>query len=443
MAVDPVRSDIAHLYRRAGFGATAAELDALTPAGYESAVDALVAGLAGPDPAGDAVPRPTLARQTGPAGPAGSAARKAQQHDLAEQFAALQDWWLARMIATSTPLRERLALHWHDHFATAYSKVRDPALMAEQNDAFRALGGGGFEALTVAVAKGGAMVRWLDLGTDQAAHPNENFARELLELFTMGVGTYSQDDVTAAARAFTGWTVDPATGAWVVRPRRHDGGLKTFLGQTGDWGGTDIIHMAVTAPVSPRYVLARLWSAVAYPVTPADPVVSDLVAAYGPGLDLTAAVRAALLHPAFRSPASRTGLVKGPVAWLVGAARALGLGATVTPPHGGRPYRLAAVVTSLGQALFDPPNVGGWGANLYWVDTASAELRLRTAALLAGVADLSAVTSAAAADRPDVVARMLGVDGWGPTTAAALTHAAGDPVSLVAAALTAPEAVLA
>lgn len=445
--MDPVRRDIAHLFRRAGFATSWSAVDAAVPAGYAAAVESVLGQLHGADPAADALGAPAVAPAGRPAGPPGSAARRVQLRARAEQQAALQLWWAARMVATSTPLREKLTLFWHGHFATGYSKVHDSSLMYQQNQVLRTMGGGSFEALTVAVAKGGAMMRWLDTATDKRSHPNENFARELMELFALGIGNYTQDDVQAAARAFTGWVTDPATGDWRLQGRQHDSGVKSFLGTTCDLGGEDVIHVAVTRPASARFVLAKLWSHFAYPVTPSDPVVGDLLTGYGPGLDITGALRALFLHPGFVSDTARQGLVKQPVEYLVGAARALGLDAELRGPGSpaARPgaTTLPALSTSMAQTLFDPPNVGGWGQNAYWLDTATSLARLDAAALMASRADLSALDALPAAQRPAAVAEMLGVEGWGVGTAAALNHAVSDVTSLTAIALTSPEYVLA
>ena len=437
---DQTRSDVAFLYRRAGFGLRPAELDRLAPAGYEAAVETVVAGLGAPDPGGDAIPVPAVhPRPPGqPGQPVDEAARRQEAAAVKADTRSLQQWWMDRMISTSTPLREKLTLYWHGHFATSVSKVRDARLMYLQNQLFRTAGGG-FQELVDAVARDGAMMIWLDTGSDRVAHPNENFARELQELFTLGVGNYTQDDVTAAARAFTGWSFDRAGYRYRFRAAQHDSGTKTYLGQSGNWNGDDIIRIDVTSPDSARFVMARLWSHFAYPVTPADPVVADLVTAYGTGLDMTAALRAMFLHPAFRSPAARTGLIKQPVEYLVGAARALGLNASV----GGGPRGLPELAGALGQELFRPPNVGGWGQNTYWLSSATAQLRLEAALQLAGAADLGAVESAPAAQRAAALADLLAVDAWGPTTTAALNSAASQPPLVTALALVSPEYLLA
>ncbi len=450
------RDDVALLYRRAGFGLRADELDRAAAAGYEAAVDTLIAGLgAATDAAGDQVALPSLTSPSPPSAGGSSAgpARSRPRNEIeAAELAGLQRWWMDRMIRTSTPLREKLTLFWHGHFATGAAKVRDAKLMYLQNQLFRTAGSGGFEALTQAVAKDGAMMVWLDTATDKKAHPNENFAREMMELFTLGLGNYTQGDVTAAARAFTGWVYDRANYRYQFRSRQHDFGSKTYLGTTGDWSGEDIIHMAVSRPESARFVLAKLWSHFAYPVDPFDRVVTDLLPAYGADLDVGRAMRAVFLHPAFVGASSRTGLVKQPIEYLAGAARNLGLDASLQPVGsspagpgvGAKASRsLPALAGALGQSPFNPPNVGGWGQNAYWVSTASALLRLEIALLLAGRADLSSLESLPQSQRVAGVAHLLAMDGWGPTTAAALSQAAGHPEALTALALTAPEYVLA
>ncbi len=443
------RSDLALLYRRAGFGLRSDELDRAAAGGYEAAVEQLVAGLgSAPDPAGDAVPGPVFTE----APPSTRAAAQALRNDpaaiaarnraIAADLASLQRWWIDRMITTSTPLREKLTLFWHGHFATAISKVRDPRLMYMQNQLFRRSGAGSFQDLVGAVAKDGAMMVWLDTSTDKKAHPNENFAREMMELFTLGIGSYTQDDVTAGARAFTGWVYNRAQYSYRFLPAQHDFGVKTYLGQTGDWNGEDVVRIAVTRPESVRFVVAKLWSHFAYPVAPADPVVSDLLPAYGSGLDIAAVVRAMFLHPSFRGTATRSGLVKQPVEYLVGAARTLGIKETAA--GGGRAEPpLSRLAAALGQEIFNPPNVGGWGQNGYWLSSATSQLRVQYALQLAQRADLSPIADLPASQRVAGVANFLGLDGWGPTTARALAGVAGNPAQLTALALTAPEYVLA
>jgi uncharacterized protein (DUF1800 family) len=420
------RSAIAHLLRRTGFGPTPAEVDAATAAGFEATVDRLV-DFSRPDAA--PAYRPLAQRALTPQ------QRQAMNRQRAGELVALQEWWLDRMATTAVQLREKLTWFWHGHFATSFDKVRLAELMYRQNELFRTVGAGDFEVLTQAVAKDPAMMIWLDTRTDKAAHPNENFARECMELFTLGIGNYTEDDVRSAARAFTGWTIDPATLTWVERPRQHDAGLKSVLGQTGAWDGEDVVHILVNSPASHAWIVSRVWSHFAYPVRPNDPLVAGLVPVYaGSGRSISALVRAVLLHPEFVSTQARTGLVKQPVEWMVGALRALGVSASQA--------RVVAGLTALGQTPFRPPNVGGWPQNGYWLTTASSLARLHVAAVLARAGDISLVTDAAVGDRVDAAAHLLSVT-WSPTTAAALARVAAHPVALVTLALVAPEAVLA
>jgi uncharacterized protein (DUF1800 family) len=440
------RSDIAFLYRRAGFGLSPQELDRLVAEGYEATLEGLLAGLDGPDPTGDALGEPNLPafqplKRSGASGITQTEI-KDENRLLAEGLRALQNWWMDRMIVTSTPLREKLTLFWHGHFATGVSKVRDPKLMYLQNQTFRSLGSGSFAELTEAVAKDGAMMIWLDTVTDKRAHPNENFAREMMELFTLGLGNYTQADVTAAAEAFTGWSYDHPEYRYVFNARQHDFATKDYLGQVGPWNGTDVVRIAVNEAASHRFVLAKLWSYFAYPVSVGDSVVTDLLGSYLPQLSIKSALRAIFTHPAFLSPQSRTGIVKPPVVFLAGAARALGLNATLSSNQARSGATLAEIASRLGQELFNPPNVGGWGQNSYWLDSATALARLDAAFLLARRADLSSLEKLDPPDRVNAAAATFCLDAWGPTTSGALAKVAGSPVLLVALALCAPEHVV-
>jgi uncharacterized protein (DUF1800 family) len=450
---DPTRSNIAHLFRRAGFGGRPDEIDRAVKAGYRSTVESLLAGLTASDPGGDAVVLPDLTSpEAGSAGPAAAAKRAAQN----QQYLALQRWWLDRMIATTTPLREKLTLIWHGHFTSAFLKVRVAELLYRQNQLLRTQGGGSFEALTQAVAKDPAMMLWLDTETNIAGHPNENFARELLELFTLGIGNYSERDVSEAARAFTGWSL--SAGGFALRPRRHDAGAKTFLGQTGNWDGTDIIRIVTHTPTSAQFVVAKLWSHLAYPVTAGDAIVAPLAAAFARDLNITSLLRAILLHPAFTSATAKQGLVKQPVEWAVGLARAFGLTADLTaaapagtsgatPPasptgRGSGGSTLSTILTLLAQEPFNPTNVAGWPQNTYWLNTATALARLQAGTFLGTHSDVAWLSALPVNQRAAALATRLSIDGWGQTSAAALNHVASSPKALVALAVTAPEYVL-
>jgi uncharacterized protein (DUF1800 family) len=248
-----------------------------------------------------------------------------------------------------------------------------------------------------------------------------------MELFTLGIGNYSEQDVKEAARTFTGWTFDRTSLAFVERARQHDSGTKTLLGQTGNFDGTDTIRLVTTAPASARYLAARMWSRYASAVDPGDPVAADVAAAATDhrGASL---LRAVLAHPRFRLDDVRFGLVRQPIEWVVGAA-------------------IRAALTGLGQAPFQPPSVGGWPAQEAWLNTAADQLKLTFARAVANAAAAtpagSALAATAIADRPGHLAWLLGLDGWQPGTVSALTAVADNPGLLITFALTAPDYQLA
>ncbi len=436
---------VAHLLRRAGFGPTSAEVATATAAGFSATVDRLVSALDAPDPIAGSVPPPKLsspaederalrqARQSGD-----TTSIRAVTARLARERRALTNWWLTRMVATSAPLAEKLPFLLHGHFPTAISKVRFASFMYGQNQVFRTLGAGSFDQLTQGVAADPAMLIWLDAASDKASDPNENFARELMERFTMGIGTYHEADVRAAAYCFTGWRLDLATSALRVDPAQHSPIVQTVLGQPVNTG-QQVIDLVTHTPASIRYVPAAFFSHLAYPIHPSDPVVTDLTTAYAPDLDVTALLRAIFEHPEFVSTTAQTGLVKQPTEYVVGALRALGHGQDKVVTEGAG---LQASLADMGQVLFDPPSVGGWPQNQYWLSTAAALARWRFAQAITAAADLTLVADAPPAGRPDALADLLSVSAWSSSTRSALARTGGDPRRLTVLGLTAPEYVL-
>ena len=420
------RSRIAHLYRRAGFGARPEEIDAGVARGYRATVDHLL-DLTPPDPGVATLADPTFTNVWADF----MTVRRHRRSEASQMML----WWLNRMIGATNPLPEKLTLFWHGHFATSLQKVRAPELMFRQNQLFRSMGAGRFEPLAQAVAKDAAMMVWLDSNSNQRESPNENFARELFELFTLGEGNYAEADVKAAARAFTGWRVSPRTQNFAFAPRLHDGDAKLLFGEVGTFGGEDVVRLVTSRPECARFITARVWSHFARPVTPDDPIVTELSDAFTPELDVRALLRAIFLHPEFDSPATRTGLVKQPIEYVAGVLRALGRRA--------EGIDLLRALRQLGQEPFLPPSVGGWPANGYWISTASSLARMRFAEAQARDADLTPVSSVSPRARPAAVAHLLSVDGWGPTTTSALQQVAAEPRSLLTLALVAPEYVLA
>ena len=427
---DPLRSDLAHLFRRAGFGATPEQLDAALRAGYAATVANLISPRL-PDRGAATTPAPTFEVTPPPGRGATTTQRRTYQLQVATEGRQLMLWWLDRMVMAEQPFTEKMTFFWHGHFATALQKVHSSALMLRQNQLLRSHGLGAFDALDLAVARDPAMMIWLDTNLNVAAHPNENFARENMELFTLGYGRYTENDVKETARAYTGWRYLRRTDAFVEVPRLHDSGSKTVLGHSGDFDGGDAIAILTHSQASRQWIPTRVWSRFARTVT-VDPVVPELAAAYGPNLDLKALFTATFTTPAFLE--TKGALVKQPVEYVVGTLRALGLRANSV--------RYLQVLRALGQVPFDPPNVGGWPADEGWLTTAASYARLQFAHRVAASADLSAVEQTARSDRVDALAHLLSVDSFGANTTAALRNVADDPVTLVTLALCAPEYVV-
>ncbi len=435
---DDTRSRITHLYRRAGFGASPATLDAAAQAGFDATVESFF-DLAAQDAGATATPAPASFVLIAPLPRTSGEEKKARNLLKRAQNDALARWWLDRMSAVERPFVEKMTLFWHGHFATGIEKVDEATYMLAQSQIFRSAGLGAFGPLAQAVAKDPAMLMWLDANDNKKGSPNENFARELMELFTIGIGSYSDNDVREAARAFTGTRVDRRSGTVSVAPRQVDDGPKTILGETRPFGFDDTVAYLAGRPESATFVSAKLWSRFAYPVAVTDPVVADVAAVFRESGNISAVMKALFRHPQFLSTAARQGLVKQPIEWVVGSLRALGMRANefdVVGPN------LLTTLRDLNQVPFNPPSVGGWPQNGYWLSTATALARLRFANGLAGRANLTWLSGASAASRPELLARQLGIDGWSRSTQDGLAKAS-NPRTQLTLALTSPEYVLA
>ena len=272
-------------------------------------------------------------------------------------------WWASRMLTTKRPLEEKLTLFWHGHFATGDAKVRDYRMMLRQNEMLRRNAEGTLRALLVGILKDPAMLVYLDNGENVKAHPNENFGRELLELFTMGVGHYAERDVREAARAFTGWTNDVLE--FRFDDAQHDFADKTFLGRTGRLDGTDIIDTILAQEATGEFVAAKLYRYfVRDDVSPA--VTAELGRSFkAGGYELKPLLKRMFLSKDFYSQPSMATQIKSPVVLLISTYRKMGLRELPTIPDFGR------LTGTLGQTLFDPPNVAGWAGGRTWITPAT------------------------------------------------------------------------
>ncbi len=372
MGFDQARS----LLSRTAFGATPDEIRALEAQDYESAVDRLLGNFrpqaATPAPAwidlGPAEVRrqqraAEAGRKPGVDGKPLQIARPVQ-----EQGRELRNWWVEEMLVTDQPLVERMVLFWHNHFTSSMLKVRYAPAMFRQNALFRREALGNFRILFKAVARDPAMLIYLDGIRSVADEPNENFARELLELFTLGEGHYSEADIKAAARAFTGRTIDRETGGFVDRPQRHDDGEKTFLGRTGRFGGDEIVDILLAHPRTAETIVEKMWREFVS-LKPDTAEIRRLAASFrSGGYEIRPLLRSLLLSRAFRDPGNRGSLIKSPVELIVGTVRVLGL-----PVQ--EKTQLVRMMQGLGQVPFDPPNVKGWAGGESWITTYTLLLR--------------------------------------------------------------------
>jgi len=295
--------------------------------------------------------------------------RRAANQLNSKRYDELRAWWLHEMVVTPSPLTERMTLFWHNHFTSAQDKVPDPQVMYRQHVLLRRYALDRFDLLLHTVSKDPAMLLYLDGANSRKEHPNENFAREVMELFTLGEGHYSEDDVKQAARAYTGWSVDPDTGTYLWRPAQHDDGVKTVLGQSGAFDGDQMLDILLAQPQTADFVSAKLWRE--FISTDPDPMqLAPISHAFrASGYDIRVALRGVLSSPAFWDPSTRGTLVKSPAEFVVGTVRQF------SDETNGRadcdPVLLERTMRQLGQVLFAPPNVKGWPGGDNWIDSAT------------------------------------------------------------------------
>lgn len=354
-----------HLLVRTGFAPSQAEVDALVGQSAEQAVDGILAAARAAQPRN---PPPAFVTAPPPAPPRSLGTREQRQAWRRQQLREgldLKAWWVGEMIASPTPLAERMTLFWHGHFATSQRKVVRSQAMWRQHQLLRTHALGNFGALLHAVAKDPAMLAYLDGASSRKAAPNENFAREVMELFTLGEasqgGGYSEQDVREAARAFTGWSIERDDFSFRLRPAFHDGGSKTVFGRSGTFDGDAVIDLMLEQPAAARFITARLWREFVSPA-PAGAQFDAIAARFrASGYDIATVLHDLLLSDAFWAPDSVGALVKSPVELVVGAVRQFG----VQPPD---PLPLVRKSAQLGQNLLVPPNVKGWPGYTDWIN---------------------------------------------------------------------------
>ncbi len=353
--------DARHLLNRTGFEAQAARIGEYARLSRRDAVERLLAGVVtvaeSPPPASaKSFVSPRLLRELS------GEEKKAFQREQMERAVELKNWWIVEMIGTRSPLTERMTLFWHNHFTSSLQKVRSTALMYRQNVLLRRHALGNFGVLLHAVAKDPAMLLYLDSATSRRGQPNENFAREVMELFTLGEGHYTEQDIREAARAFTGWSIDRDSGDFRWRAFAHDGGAKTVLGRRGDFDGDDVLDILLAQPPVAEFIVAKLWREFVSPQP--DPAEVTRIARRfrESGYDIKTALRELFVSDAFYAPGNRGSLVKSPVDLVIGTVRQFNVGYS-------DPLPLTVMLRTLGQNLFAPPNVRGWPGGDAWINS--------------------------------------------------------------------------
>lgn len=295
--------------------------------------------------------------------------QEAFYHAFADRFEAhrLAQWWANRMLVTPRPLEEKITLFWHGHFATSSAKVRDYRMMKNHVDTLRKHALGNFRDLLIGMAKDPAMLVWLDNGQNVKGAANENFAREIMELFAMGVGNYTEKDIREAARAFTGWTNDHLD--FVIKPELHDTGEKSVLGKTGNFDGTDVIDIILAQKCTTEFIAGKLHRYFVRDTVEPE-VLTKLANHFRDGkYELKPFLKMLLLSKDFYSPAAVAQQVKSPVHLVISSYRKLGIKEIPGLPD------FRTVTSELGQELLFPPNVAGWEGGTTWINSATLLVR--------------------------------------------------------------------
>ncbi len=446
-----------HLLLRAGFGGSPAEVDALAAMGVDAAVDRLVDYEAidfEPD-ARDAFRSDVMRPYSEQERRITDAARRRRDEDTLavfrkrrqeaqaadrRQMAEIRRWWLARMVATPRPLEEKLTLTWHGHFATSYRTVEDSYHLYAQNRVFRG-NAKSFPRLLMGIIRDPAMLRYLNNDRNRRGSPNENLARELLELFALGEGNYTERDIKEGARALTGYTFED--DAFVFRKERHDQGIKFILGSQGRLDGDGFVQIILRQPACAAFVANRLYRAFVADVPPQprdlDGVHREAVIAlsdrvWRDGYELGGALKALFRSRHFYSDAVVGRKIKSPAELVVGALRTLGVPAGTPPPDA-----LLSAMERMGQNLFYPPSVKGWDGGRAWINTATLFARQNVLAQIVRGAqrDLPQALAGTARTPDAVAARVLALtlgrpDERAERALAGLLGARPDPASPVA-----------
>lgn len=431
LSADQERLAISRLFHRFGFGVRPGEFDRAVKSGLEATKKNLLT-------------RPTTVQinadllsltvdDLGPRPTPGTFANTEYSIKIRSQIKEMTLWWLDQMVTTDYSLNEKMTWFWHGHWATSVEKLNFALPMYKQNLTLRSGALGNFSTLSKSMYNDGALQFWLDGQENTAKAPNENLSREFMELFTLGVGRYTEDDVKALARVFTGMQVQRTNGITVFNPRRHDNSSVSLLGTNQLFSAEQAIDFIVNRDDSSRFIYERLWYRF---ISSSDELPTNIRRDAFANRDTFAAVSDLINSEYLYSP--KYPMVKSPVEWFVAVCRTL----NITPSKAKNANVLLSGLQKLAQVPFAPPNVGGWPAGELWLTSASAQFRLTLTEALLKNSDLADLKRVGLAQRVKYLQDSLGVYQWSKRTSDALNVARTEPARLFLLAVNSPEYVV-
>jgi uncharacterized protein (DUF1800 family) len=427
--MDTQRLEIARLFHRTGFGPKPGEFAEALRAGVASTRSKILA-----PPSKVSFVTPPTFTDLGPRPSPNSPDVVEFSQQLRYQNQQLFLWWLDEMVASPHTLQEKMTWFWHGHWATSIEKVDYALPMFNQNVTMRKYALGNFSEFAKAMFSDGALQVWLDGGENTVKAPNENFSREMMELFTLGVNRYTEKDVKELARAFTGYQVARTTGVVTYNARRRDTAPVTVLGKTGVMSPEEVIGHLVAQNNSALFIAERIWYRFVSSQEPL-PQNHPMIKAFA-DRDVYALMKSLIESSAFSE--QQYSMVKSPVEWFIGICRAT----SITPSRLPSPTKLQGYLEKLSQVPLAPPNVGGWPVDQSWLSSASAQYRVSFATDLIGQADLSKLEAVSSVRRPAYLADLLGVVAWSTRTAYAMRGVRDNPQRLFVTAVCSPEYVV-
>lgn len=431
LSADQERLAISRLFARCGFGPKPGEFERAIKNGFAATQRDLIAKPSESQIASDSTG--FNVEELGKRPEPGTFANTEYQITMRKQIKDMTLWWLDLMVSTETPLNEKMTWFWHGHWATSVEKGNFALPMFIQNKTFRQYALGDFAAMSRAMYNDGALQFWLDGQENTALAPNENLSREFMELFSLGVNRYTEDDVKALARVFTGMQVNRGNGQVKFIKSRHDSSAVTLLGTTKSFTATEAIDLLTSRDDSSQFIYERIWyrfisSENGFPV--------DFNRSAFNERDIYSLLQDLTTSKHFYDV--KNVMVKSPVEWAIGVCRAFG----IKPSGMKNPQQLLSGLSKLAQTPFNPPNVGGWPSGELWLTSASAQFRLTLAQNLIQNASLKEIKSVAPAQRLQYLQDLLGVYKWSMRTADALNVSKSEPERMVLLAINSPEYVV-